>query len=85
MNLKDRLWDVRAALATIVEGSPVGWKTETLKRVPVVNGHPRPDLRNKRQGKILRILSRESLKTNDTRIPQIEFKGLSITRRFLTR
>ena len=85
MGFVDRLWDLKAAAATIVEGEPVGWRVEALKRVHIVNGHPRPDLRNRRMGKILRILSRESLKTNDTRIPQIEFKGLSITRRFFTR
>ena len=85
MRFIDRLWDLKAAIATVVESEPVGWKKETLFRVPVVNGRPRPDLRNRKRGQIGRVLSRESLVTGDTSTPRIEFTGLRITRRVFTR
>lgn len=85
MNLKDRWWDFKSAIATIVEGESVGWKDETLFRVPVVDGHPRPDLRNKRKNRIARTLFRESLTTGETGLHTIDFQGLRITRRVYTR
>ncbi len=85
MILKDVLWDLKANVAAIVEGEPVGWCDETLKRVPVVNGLPRPDLRNKSRNKIARIVYQEALQTRVSTPPKIEFRALSINRRVLTR
>lgn len=81
MKIADRLWDLRANIQTIVTGESVGWKEDTLYRVPLVNGQPRPDLRNKRKGYIRSALSREAIRTGDTSVPTIEFKGLRVTRR----
>lgn len=86
MNFRNRLWDVKAAVATIVESEPVGWKDETLIRVPIVNGEPRVDLRSKRRGFIERRIYQEALINPDiTTPPTIEFLGLKVKRRVLTR